>query len=40
MDNADQLASGEDNHIDDIVKIVMKKFNSSAKLKNTASFFT
>ena len=40
MDDNDPLAQGDSNHPDDIVKIVMKKFNSSAKLSNTSSFFT
>jgi hypothetical protein len=30
----------QDNHSDDVVKIVMRKFNSGAKLQNSQSFFT
>ena len=40
MDDNDPLTQGDANHPDDIVKIVMKKFNSSAKLSNSSSFFT
>ena len=40
LNENDPLLQGESNHIDDIVKIVMLKFNSNAKLKNSNSFFT
>lgn len=40
LNENDPLSQGEQNHIDDIVKIVMRKFNTSAKLQNTQSFFT
>lgn len=40
LEEGDPMAQGDSNHVDDIVKIVMKKFNSSAKLVNSSSFFT
>jgi hypothetical protein len=39
LDANDPMCQGE-NHLDDIVKIVIRKFNSNAKLSNSASFFT
>lgn len=32
IDERDPIMNGEDNHTDDVVKIVIRKFNSSAKL--------
>ncbi|CDW73352.1 tpr domain containing protein [Stylonychia lemnae] len=40
LDFYDPNNQGENQHADDIVKIVMRKFNSSAKLQNSTSFFT
>jgi len=31
---------GESSHLDDIVRIVLKKFNSNAHVSNSSSFFT
>ncbi len=35
LDERDPINQGETNHSDDIVKIVMRKFNSGAKLQNS-----